>query len=33
LIILQYLLAYLIVILILIVGVLLQNWWDRRHGR
>lgn len=27
---LKYILVYVIVILILVVGVLLQNWWDGR---
>jgi hypothetical protein len=29
-IVLEFMLAYLIVILILVIGVLLQNWWDGR---
>jgi hypothetical protein len=32
-IILKFLLAYLIVILILVVGVLVQNWWDGRRRK
>jgi hypothetical protein len=28
-----YVLAMTVVVLILIAGVLVQNWWDARHGR
>lgn len=27
---LKYILAFLVVVLLLVVGVLLQNWWDGR---
>ncbi len=30
---LTYVLAMVIVVLILVVGVLIQNWWDGRKGR
>lgn len=30
---LSYVLAMVIVVLILVVGVLIQNWWDSRKGR
>jgi hypothetical protein len=30
---LYYVLAMVIVVLILVIGVLVQNWWDARRGR
>lgn len=29
---LNYILAMIVVVLVLVVGVLIQNWWDGRHS-